>query len=249
MILTFSATGNSAYAAKRIGEALQDDVLDLFDKIRKNDYTPLFSEQPWIVVTPTYAWRIPRIVHNWLLNTPLTGNRTVYFVMTCGGNIANAGAYTRKLCQSKKMNYSGCFEVVMPENYLALFNTPNQEEAKLIIDQAKIQLDDVILQIKNRQFNPPTITMKDRLCSGIVNLLFYPFFVHAKKFYVTEKCIGCQRCKKVCPLNNIEMEKGKPKWLDHCTHCMACIAHCPTEAIEYGKNSKGKPRYRCPENL
>ena len=25
--------------------------------------------------------------------------------------------------------------------------------------------------------------------------------------------------------------------------CMACICYCPKEAIEYGKKSKGKPRY------
>ena len=29
----------------------------------------------------------------------------------------------------------------------------------------------------------------------------------------------------------------------NCTHCMACICYCPKEAIEYGKKSKGKPRY------
>lgn len=26
-----------------------------------------------------------------------------------------------------------------------------------------------------------------------------------------------------------------------------CICGCPTAAIEYGKASKGKPRYQCPE--
>ena len=32
-------------------------------------------------------------------------------------------------------------------------------------------------------------------------------------------------------------------WGKNCTHCMACICYCPKEAIEYGKKSKGKPRY------
>ena len=45
------------------------------------------------------------------------------------------------------------------------------------------------------------------------------------------------------PLNNIRLENGKPVWGKHCTHCMACICYCPKEAIEYGKKSKGKPRY------
>ena len=30
--------------------------------------------------------------------------------------------------------------------------------------------------------------------------------------------------------------------------CMACICGCPAEAIEYGKKSRGKPRYQCPKD-
>lgn len=44
-------------------------------------------------------------------------------------------------------------------------------------------------------------------------------------------------------MNNIHLENGKPLWGKNCTHCMACICYCPKEAIEYGKKSRGKPRY------
>ena len=47
----------------------------------------------------------------------------------------------------------------------------------------------------------------------------------------------------ICPLNNIHLENSKPVWGKNCTHCMACICYCPKEAIEYGRKSKGKPRY------
>ena len=58
-----------------------------------------------------------------------------------------------------------------------------------------------------------------------------------------DKCVGCGKCAKMCPLNNIELKNSKPVWGKNCTHCMACICLCPTEAIEYGKKSVGKPRY------
>ena len=35
MILYFSGTGNSEYAAKRIGKEIEDEVTNLFEKIRK----------------------------------------------------------------------------------------------------------------------------------------------------------------------------------------------------------------------
>lgn len=75
------------------------------------------------------------------------------------------------------------------------------------------------------------------------SLAFYRFFVKADAFRATDACIGCGKCVELCPLNNIRLENGKPVWGKNCTHCMACICHCPKEAIEYGKKSKGKPRY------
>lgn len=96
-------------------------------------------------------------------------------------------------------------------------------------------------------FPQPEPTFKDRMDSGIINPLFYPVFVHANKFYATDTCIACKKCVNVCPLQNIRLKNGKPVWGKNCTHCMACISRCPREAIEYGKHSKGMPRYVCPK--
>ena len=95
MILYFSGTGNSAYVAKRIGKEVMDDVINLFEKIRNKDNSKLYSEDSWIIVVPTYAWRIPHIVQNWIENTEFTGSKDIYFVMTCGENIGNAGKYLK----------------------------------------------------------------------------------------------------------------------------------------------------------
>lgn len=246
MILYFSGTGNSEFTAKRIGKEVDDEVQSLFDKIKNNDYSKMKSERPWIIVTPTYAWRIPRIVQNWLENTSLDGNRDIYFVMTCGGEIGNAGKYLKELCDKIKMNYCGCAGIVMPENYIALFSTPNSKDALQIIEKAECVIDNTACLIKNSDKLPqPHITLGDKLYSGIVNDAFYPMFVHSKKFYVTDDCISCGKCVKLCPLSNVSLVDGKPKWGDNCTHCMACICRCPKEAIEYGKHSKGLPRYVC----
>ena len=250
MILYFSGTGNSEYAAKRIGKELQDQTLNLFEKLRDRDFSQMGSEKPWVIVAPTYCWRIPRILQEWLENTPLTGNKDIYFVLTCGGNIGNSGAYTKKLCRTKGMNDLGCIPIVMPENYIALFHTPGKEEAMEIIRRAETAITEAAQLIKTKQpYCRPSVTLMDRLSSGIVNDLYYPVIVHAKKFYATDACISCGECETLCPLKNIHMEQGKPVWEDHCTHCMACICRCPSQAIEYGKNSKGQVRYIFPKEL
>lgn len=248
MILYFSGTGNSEYAAKKIGTEIGDEVVNLFPKIRCRDFSEMHSDSPWVIIVPTYAWRIPRIVQEWFENTSLIGNKNVYFVLTCAGSAGNAGKYLEKLCSIKKLSYMGCREIKMPENYIAMFSSPTEEEALEIIRQAERTMDEIALTIKNKKpFSRPKMTILDKINSSIVNAIFYPAFVHAKKFYATDACISCGKCVDVCPLNNIRLENKKPKWGKNCTHCMACICRCPSEAIEYGKHSEGLTRYTCPK--
>lgn len=250
MILYFSGTGNSAYVAKRIGRGIEDDVLNIFNRLRNHDDTTLYSRKPWILVVPTYAWRIPRIVEQWLQKTELSGNSNIYFIMTCAGNNGNAGQYLKALCEQKGLTYQGCKGVIMPENYIALFSTPAQEEANDTINKAEPVIDSMIAKLKeNRTFSQPSVTLKDKVNSSFVNSIFYPMFVHAKKFYASDACISCGKCANICVEKNIQLEKGKPTWGNVCTHCMACINTCPVEAIEYGKHTKGLVRYSCPKDI
>lgn len=248
MILYFSGTGNSEYTAKRISKLVNDDAVNLFEKLRDNNFSEIHSVRPWVIISPTYAWRIPRILQEWLEQTKLTGNNDTYFIMTCGGSIGNAGKFLKDLCTNKDMNYRGCYEVVMPENYIAMFSTPTKEEAIEIIAKADNVIDkaaDIIM--KGEAFPENSVTLTGKISSGFVNDIFYPMFVKAKKFYTTDSCISCGKCVKGCPMRNITLKNGKPVWGNNCTHCMACICSCPKEAIEYGNHSKGQPRYTCPK--
>ncbi|MBO1679718.1 EFR1 family ferrodoxin [Bittarella massiliensis (ex Durand et al. 2017)] len=248
MILYFSGTGNSEYVAQKLGMAVDDEVLNLFEAIKNSDFSEVYSQRPWVVVAPTYAWRIPRILQGWLERTRLAGSEELYFAMTCGGSIGNAGRYLAELCAQKGMRYRGCMGIVMPENYLALFTTPTKEEALRTIEKADREIEGAARLLEDGEdFPEPDVSFGDRVNSGLVNTLFYPLFVRAKKFCVTDACISCGRCAAVCPLGNVRLTDGKPVWGDRCTHCMACICRCPQEAVEYGGHSRGLPRYTCPQ--
>ena len=244
MILYFSGTGNSNYVAKRIADALGDALVNLNDRIKASDTSSVETGERVIIVTPTYAWRIPRVVRDWLRKTELRGARLAWFVMTCGSEIGNADKYNRELCTEKGLSCMGTTQIVMPENYIAMFSAPQAGEARQIVAKAEPDIDRAIAGIQADQpFAPTRNNLYDRFMSGPVNPIFYKFCVKADAFTVSDTCIGCGQCVKRCPMNNVTLKDGKPVWGKACTHCMACICYCPVSAIEYGKKSVGQPRY------
>lgn len=248
MILYFSGTGNSGYAARRIADGLGEPLLCLNDRIKAGNTAPVETGERLVIVTPTYAWRIPRIVEDWLLHTELTGAKRAWFVMTCGSEIGDANRYNRRLCQAKGLVCMGTAQIVMPENFIAMFNAPTVEEARRIVAKAEPFIDRAIAAIRaGHMFSPPRKKLYDRIASSAVNPVFYPLFVKANPFTASDVCIGCGKCEKLCPLNNITLQNARPVWGTNCTQCMACICYCPTRAIEYGKKSAGKPRYHFEE--
>ena len=141
MILYFSGTGNSKYVAKRIADALGDEIVNLNDRIKASNISPVETGERLNIVTPTYAWRIPRIVRDWLLKTELRGAKRAWFVMTCGSEIGNADKYNRDLCAEKNLTCMGTAQIVMPENYIAMFSAPQADEACKIVARAEPSID------------------------------------------------------------------------------------------------------------
>ena len=247
MIVYFTGTGNSRYAAEYLAHRLGDRCVDLFHFIRDGVAPDLVSHRPWVFVCPTYGWQLPRVVAQCIRSGRFAGCRDAYFVMTCGSDVGNPVPKNRALCAEKRLVYRGTLPVVMPENYIALFNAPRPAQARRILTAAGPVLEKAALTIAARRDFPVLKTnLLDAVKSGPVNAAFYRFQVKAKAFTVSQACIACGKCVALCPLGNIRLQGGRPIWSDRCTHCMACICGCPAKAIEYGRVSRGKPRYQCP---
>lgn len=247
MIVYFTGTGNSRYAAQLLAARLGDSLADAAPFIRDGIAAELFSDAPWVFVSPTYGWQLPRVFAGFLRSGSFEGSRDAWFVMTCGSEIGNTEPANRALCAACGLTYRGTLQVTMPENYIALFNAPGPAEAARIRAAARPVLEQAAADIAARRpFPARQATLADRLKSGPVHAAFYRFIVKAGPFRSTDACVGCGQCAAACPLGNIRLEAGRPAWGSRCTHCMACICGCPAQAIEYGKASLGKPRYQCP---
>ena len=249
MIVYMSGTGNSRRCARVLARELEDELLDAFYFIRDGIAAEKISLKPWVFVAPTYAWQLPRVFGDFIRSGFWQGSEDAYFVLTCGGDIGAAAEGLQALCKEAGLRFRGVWQQKMPENYLAMFSVPTKEEAARIAAIADKRMKKAAACIREGKDFPEKKTgLLDRVKSGPVNRGFYRFYVRASGFRAEEGCSGCGVCAESCILGNIRLEAGKPVWGDRCTHCMACITACPQEAIEYGRASKGKWRYRCPED-
>lgn len=100
---------------------IRDELIDANDKIKRRDTRTIQVNDRLVVVTPTYAWRIPWLVRDWIRKTHFQGVRQVWFVMSCGAEIGNAAKYNRLLCEEKDFDYMGTAQIVSRKIILRCF--------------------------------------------------------------------------------------------------------------------------------
>lgn len=243
MVFYFSGTGNSKFAAEEISRLTEDDVFSINEALKHGKKTE--KCQNAVIAVPTYAWRIPKVVSEWIKNNLSGKVKRIWFIMTCGGEIGNAAKYNRLLSNDIGAKYMGTCAILMPENYVAMFKVTEKEEAQKRIEACALKCKELAgVILKEESFSAPRNNLYDRFMSAAVNNGFYKKCVSAKGFFSASACTGCKKCVSVCPLNNISLnEEKRPVWNNNCTHCMACISYCPAGAIEYSKKTAGKKRY------
>ena len=246
MVLYFSATGNTEFIAKELAKRMDDECVNLLDRIKKQDYSPIHSEKPFVICAPVYVCEIPRFMAKYLKKQSFTGSRDVYFILTSGGYCGPSGPLLKKIFKKKKMICHGHAEFKMPRNYVVNDAYPMLEKEQVeerILNSYK-QLDQVTADIlAGNKLKARHVFLFETIITLPFNPIWCKYKLTAKDFYTEDSCIGCGKCEKLCPLNNIKMVDKKPVWGTNCTHCMACIGNCPVDAIEYGTITQNKETY------
>lgn len=249
MIFYFSGTGNSAWIANQIAMG-QKDSLMFIPEAMKTDLSLTLSEDEKIgFVFPIYSWGPPDIVLDFIKRLSFTNydNHYLYFVCSCGDDMGLAKSVILKALQKKGWKCESGFSVIMPNNYVLLpgFDIDSKEIEQKKLSEAVPVVKEINRIVSERQRN--VFHCKKGKFAFVKTRLIYPFFrVSSKPFWSTDACTSCKRCEKVCPMNNIKLEK-RPVWGNKCTSCLACYHICPVKAVQYGKMTKNKGRYFNPE--
>ncbi|AFA49079.1 EFR1 family ferrodoxin [Acetobacterium woodii] len=251
MIFYFTGTGNSLYVAKTIGDELGEQSIDITKAMKEKSFVyRLSSDEKIGFVFPVYFYGVPSIVADFIAELKIEPNQEkeikpyVFGVMTCGGGMGGTPKMLEALLQKSGLPLNAGFEIKMASNYIMMYQPTAPDKQKKIQLSVDKKLKSIVTAITNNKKDDLSKRKKSFLTK-----VAYPLYRHGRKtrlFYVDEKCNGCGKCAKICPVSAIEMENNKPIWIKkQCTHCTACINRCPQEAIQYGKKT---PKWRRFEN-
>lgn len=247
MILFFSGTGNTRLIAEKLAERLGDESLDLLSRIKEGDYSEIRSERPFVICSPVYVSELPVFLADYLRKVSLTGSRRVYGVLTNGGYSGIAGGQLAKIFRRKKMEFRGYTEFRLPSNHITNRShreTGDEENAGRVREAlAGINTAAAVIESGGVFRNRHLLMFEYLITVPVAPVLCY-INQGTEGFWVRDNCTSCGKCARLCPLNVIEMQDGRPVWKDpRCAHCMSCIQNCPVEAIEYKKTTEGRKRY------
>lgn len=260
MIICFSGTGNSQFVAKELSKLIGDEIVTL-PLNKEIKLSPADGRMIWVF--PVYSWGIPPILKKWISRLQIpNGHKLQHIaVMTCGDDVGNADATWRNALCTRGWIGRDTFSVQMPNTYVFMkgFDVDSIEVAKAKIEAARPRVTEIAENIKLliQNYNPENDfyinDLKRGRFAGVKTSLIYPWFKHfamsPKPFFANDECISCGICAASCPMENIEMNEGKPKWDKNCAFCLRCYHICPRHAVAYSTSTVGKGQSRLLINL
>lgn len=243
MIYYFSGTGNSRHVAQSLAKATGDD-LRFIPECEFQGYTDVLG-----FVFPVYSWGVPTVVLDFIRALPKCDKEDMYVFMvaTCGDDVGLTDKMLEKELRAKNIELDLSFSVTMPNTYVLLpgFDVDSKDVEQLKLEKSKARLSAIAEKINSR------VKETDVVRGGMAWLktkVIYPLFtkygINSAKWRAEDSCVGCELCSKVCPVSNIDMDCGKPKWGRQCVSCTACYHVCPKHAVRYGNATKKKGQYR-----
>ncbi|MDD3857392.1 MAG: EFR1 family ferrodoxin [Methanoculleus sp.] len=249
IIYYFTGTGNSLAAAKKVAQSLGDTEfvpIAAFWSIA-GEIRPAADRIG--IVCPVYFSGLPAMVTAFAERLDLAAADYVFAVVTHGGG--GGAAALRQLDgilrERAGKGLDAGFAVSMPGNYVLMYASPAGEKRNRILAAADAELEAIAGRVRQGE----NVNLPSAPLTRLIKAVMYPRFrsrVHGedRRFTVDERCTSCGICARICPAENIEMVDGRPVWNHRCELCCGCIHLCPTGAIQAGKATEGRQRYRNP---
>lgn len=249
IIYYFTGTGNSLAVAKQIAAALGECELVPIASLKDTPGDIVPQTERVGIICPVYFAGLPASVASFAGRLDTSQIKQVFSVVTFGGSgeSSTLEQLDRILKERSGRGLDYGFAVKMPGNYILMYESPAGEKRDTILAAA----NDTIARIGQEILEGRKRNLPHSFIQNLIHSLMYSRFisgVHEKdrKFSVSDACTACGTCADICPAHNIELTGGRPIWNHHCELCCGCIHLCPVQAIQAGRSTKKRQRYRNP---
>lgn len=238
MLLYFTATGNSLYVAKQ----LEEERISIAQAI--HDEEKEYTAKRIGVVCPVFGHEMPPLVREFLSEARFD-TEYFYMILTYGNRHGGAAELALKSLKEIGIHPSYINVVLMADNFLPGFDMNEQKALNKNVDG---QIERIREDLDNRRQYISPVTDADRTVHKefLDRIAGMPKDSFAEPWRITNECIGCGICAKVCPEKCFDLVDQKSEWTQEgCMMCMACIHACPMMAIQMRQPEKNpKARYR-----
>lgn len=247
-IYYFSATGNSLYVARAIAAKLEDCTLVSIPELSESESITTDAERIGLVF-PTHYFGLPPLISSFISKLQ-ADNASYFFAVTTSGSsrhFSSALQQVAMLLTGKGRKLSAGFHIDMISSYTPLSDLPPLKKMNKKLGQAELAIEKAANEISalrgNHEAEHFWLPFHAINKYWRRNLLPHAY----RKFSCTDACISCGNCESVCPVNNISLYEGKPRWRENCQECLACLHFCPVKSIEFGSRTAGRKRYHHPK--
>ncbi len=243
VIFYFTGTGNSLQLAQGIAEVLGN--CEVINIAKHSGDIPTGVERAGFVFL-VYFGGLPGIAHAFLKNLSIQGDPYLFCVANCGGSSGVFLKQTAHYLRQKGKTLQAGTSILMPENFILLYDRFGEERERMLFTNAEQKIAELGVTIRGKQAaafeyagNVPF-----RYVGGLFNRAFIGLAAGLDRhFHISDRCIGCGKCERICGVGNIVLRERKPVWNHHCELCMGCINVCPVKSIDFGRLTQKKERY------
>lgn len=249
-IYYFTGTGNSLEVARELQSQLKDaELVPIAGLLQKGEKIAVSKGETTGIVFPMYCGGVPNIVVRFFEHINLSKAKYVFSLITEGGKSnANPLNQIKSLCEKAGHELNGSWWVQMPDNYIPMSGAIPKDEQQKLFEKEKTKVASIARSVESGE----EIVEKENFFGKLMRGCAYKPFMKRikefdKKYSVSEKCVKCQTCVNVCPVNNIVFDENTGiTWQHRCEGCMACIQFCPKGAISCGEKADKRERYHHP---